>query len=224
MAIVGQIELPYAFTMLMGKNLYGNPVSKGDRLKNFGNPVCSFDMRKQELRIIVSGLSPQQYRHGAWARGGGIDIYFSRTWRLRLDLRTIISTCAAIHPPLPLSLRLPPDPLPSVHDGGVDIAIPTAGRITSTVVSSESELQSRDIPPVDIIAEAENLPMYIEFEDPSAGDRIHFGGRFWKPYYTQTFLTNVAPRMSTLSYGITVHIPFNDEYSQFINGMLIATT
>jgi hypothetical protein len=209
--------------MLMGKNTYHNPVSKGDRQKHFGDPVCTFKMCQAELRLIISGLLPQQYRPGAWARGGGIDIYFFRQKKKRLYLRTIINSCANIHPPSSVPLRLPPNPVPSVHNGGVDITIPTSGRITTALVSSESELQSRNTPNIDIIAKAKNLPLYLEFEDPSAGDRIHLGGRFWKPFYTQTFLTSIVPQTPILNYGITIHIPFNIEYSQFIKGMLIAT-
>jgi hypothetical protein len=71
MTIAGTIELPYAFSMLMGRNPYGNPVSKGDRARDFGTPSCTFDMRPAELCLIISGLLPQAYRGGAMAQRGG---------------------------------------------------------------------------------------------------------------------------------------------------------
>jgi len=221
MAVIGAIELPYAFTMLFGRNIYGNPVSKGDRRKRFGNPVCVFEMDLTELRLIVTGLLRQPYRGRARARGGGIDIYFYHRQTKRQALRAIIDNCVRIRPPLPASLRTVPNPIPSIHEGGVDIVL--AGGITRIVVSSESELQSRGVPPVDIIAEARQLPLFLELEAPTAGDRIHLGGRFWTPYYRATYLTSTAPNIPVISYGTTIHIPFEDEYSQFINGMLAAT-
>jgi len=225
MAVIGAIELPYAFTMLFGRNPYGNPVSKGERRRDFGNPVCVFEMDLTELRLIVTGLLPQPYRGGARARGGGIDIYFFHRQPQRRALRAIINNCSRIHPPLPAPLRPVPNPIPSIREGGVDIVL--AGGITRIIVSSESELQSRDVPPVDIIvdiiAEARQLPLFLELEAPNAGDRIHLGGRFWTPYYRATYLTNTGPAIPIISYGITIHIPFEDEYSQFIHGMIRAT-
>ena len=221
MAVVGAIELPYAFTMLFGRNIYGNPVSKGERRKNFGSPVCVFDIDLTELKLIVTGLLPQPYRGGARARGGGIDIYFFHRQPERQALRAIINNCARMHPPVPAALRPVPNPIPSIHEGGVDIVL--AGGISRIVVSSESELQSRDVPPIDITAEARQLPLFLELEAPNAGNRIHLGGRFWTPYYRATYLTNTVPSIPVLNYGITIHIPFDDEYSQFILGMLAAT-
>ena len=130
MVIVGQIELPYAFTMLMGRNTYGNPVSKGDREKDFGDPICIFKMYAKELRLEIAGLLPQSYRGHSWARGGGIDIYFYHSQRERHDLRAIISSCARIHPAIPTIFREPPDSTQSIHDGGVDLIVDASGVIT----------------------------------------------------------------------------------------------
>ncbi len=223
MVIVGQIELPYAFTMLMGRNDYGNPVSKGDQEKDFGDPTCTFKMYATQLKLEITGLLPQAYRGGSWARGGGIDIYFYHNQENRRDLRALINSCARIHPTQRTTLRDVPDPIPFIHEDGVNLAVNASGGITRILVSSESELQSRGVPPIDIIAEANDLPLFLELEAPDAGNRIHLGGRFWKPFYTQTFLTSITPQTPVLHYGITIHIPFEDEYSQFINGMLVAT-
>jgi len=223
MSVVGAIELPYAFTVLLGRNPYGNPVSKGDRARVFGCPVCTFDIEATELRLIVTGLLPQAFRGGAWPRGGGIDIYFFHRQPERQALRNIVQNCARIHPVVATTPRPVPNPLPSIHDGGVDITIAVGGGLERLLVSSESELQSRDTPPIDIIAEARQLPFYLELEAPNAGDRIHLGGRFWTPFYRRTFLTGILPASPVLNYGVTVHIPFEDEYSRFIAGMLAAT-
>ena len=223
MTVVGAIELPYAFTMLMGKNPYGNPVSKGDRGNNFGQPVCIFNIEAIELELIVTGLLPQPYRGGAWARGGGIDIYFYHRQPERQALRSIINNCVRVHPATPISPRTVPNPLPTVHEDGVDIVIVGSSGINRIIVSSESELQSRHSPPVDIIAEARQMPLFLELESPTAGDRIHLGGRFWKPFYTYTYLTAIFPSQPILNYGLRIHIPFDDEYSHFVNGMLAAT-
>jgi len=50
-AVVGGINLPYAFTMLFGRNAYGHPVSKGDLALRHGHPVRIFELDSRRLKL-----------------------------------------------------------------------------------------------------------------------------------------------------------------------------
>lgn len=223
MTVVGAIELPYAFTMLRGRNSYGNPVSKGDRRRNHGHPVCTFEMNAIGLKLIVSGLQPEPYRGGARAQRGGIDLYFFHREPHRQALRSIIENCNRLHSAQNVHFRPVPNPSPSVHESGIDIELVQPGMITYLIADTCSELQSRGSPPVDLLAESRQMPLYLELEAPQAGNRIHLGGRFFTPYYRHTYLIGMTQSPPVLNYGFAIQIPFEEEYSQFIQGMLLAT-
>lgn len=223
MTVIGAIELPYAFTMLRGKNPYGNPVSKGDRRRNHGHPVCTFEMDATGLNLIISGLRPELYRGGARAQRGGIDLYFSHRERDREALRSIIENCNRLHPAQNVVFRPVPNPSPSVHETGIDLELVHPGMITYLIVGAYSELQSRGSPPVDLLAESRQMPLYLELEAPQVGNRIHLGGRFFTPYYRHTYLIGMTESPPVLNYGFTSWIPFEGEYSHLIQGMLLAT-
>lgn len=223
MTVIGAIELPYAFTMLRGKNPYGNPVSKGDRRRSYGHPVCTIEMDDTGLRLIISGLQPEPYRGGARAQRGGIDLYFFHKQPHRAALHSIIGNCNRLHPAQNVGFRPVPNPSPSVHDSGIDIQLVLPGAITQLVTDTWSELQSRGTPPVDLLAEARQMPLYLELESPQAGNRIHLGGRFYTPYYRRAYLTEITESNPVLNYGFIIHIPFEDEYSLFVKAMLLAT-
>lgn len=223
MTVVGAIELPYAFTMLRGRNPYGNPVSKGDRRRSYGHPVCTFEMDAIGLNLIVSGLEPEQYRGGARAQRGGIDLYFFYRPPYRTALSSIIENCNRLHAARNVNFRPVPNPSPSIHETGIDIELVQPGMFTIVIADTCSELQSRDTPPVNLLAESRQMPLYLELEAPQAGNRIHLGGRFFTPYYRHTYLIGITQSPPVLNYGFTVRIPFEEEYSQFIRGILLAT-
>lgn len=220
---MGAIELPYSFTMMFGRNPYGQPVSKGDRGIKHGNPVCTFDLRSKGLRLVVSGLLPQAYRRGAQAQRGGIDVYFYHGQLKRQALRRIIENCNRVHPAAAVRFRSVSNPSPSIHAGGVDVRLVQPGEITKVFADTRSEFQSRASPPVDVAAKTKRMPLWIELEAPQAGSRIHLGGRFWTPYYRHTYIVHHGPSRPTQWYGITIFLPYPDEYSQFVQSMLLAT-